>query len=102
MLSKGRSEILIEQDEIKEWAEERGAKPCSVKGTGDSKEAGVLRFDFPGVKGEGTLEPISWEEFFKRFDENDLALLVQEETASGEISNFNKFISRESAKRRAA
>lgn len=30
------------------------------------------------------------------FEDNKLALLIQEETASGERSNFNKLVSRES------
>ena len=31
--------------------------------------------------GSDTLEPISWERWFKAFDENELGLLVQDRTA---------------------
>jgi hypothetical protein len=85
-------------DEIRQWAEDRGAKPACVKGTGNKKDAGVLRFDFPGYSGAESLQPIDWDEFFEKFEENGLALLYQPETARGQKSNFNKLVSRESAK----
>ncbi|WP_254152811.1 hypothetical protein [Chryseosolibacter indicus] len=49
--------------EIQKWVEERGGKPATVKGTGD--EVGVLRIDFPGYSGGGTLQQITWEQFFE-------------------------------------
>ena len=49
---------------------------------------------------DDALEEISWEEFFEKFDEADLALLYQEKTASGERSNFNKLVGRETAEAR--
>ena len=57
----------------------------------------MIRLDFPGFSGEGSLEPVEWDEWFQKFDENGLALLVQETTARGERSNFNKLVKRESA-----
>lgn len=69
-----------------------------VKGTSESG-AGILRIDFPGYSGEESLEPISWEEFFAKFDESNLAFLYQEMTSSGDPSRFNKFISREESNR---
>jgi hypothetical protein len=55
---------------------------------------GLLRIDF-GDKEEG-LEEVSWEEFFKIFDENNLAFLYQEEATSGGLSRFFKFVDRSS------
>ena len=57
----------------------------------------MIRLDFPGYTGEGSLEEISWDEWFQKFDESGLALLVQDETARGRKSNFNKLVSRETA-----
>jgi hypothetical protein len=88
---------LTDHTAIQHWAEERGAKPACVKGTGGRGDAGVLRLDFPGYTGEGTLQPISWDEWFEKFDDEKLALLVQDETADGEKSNFNRLINRENA-----
>jgi len=57
----------------------------------------MLRLDFPGYSGEDKLEEISWDEFFEKFDERGLSLLVQDRTARGQQSNFNKLVSRETA-----
>jgi hypothetical protein len=89
------SRTLTDHEEIMKWAEERNAKPSCVLGTGDEKDSGVLRLDFPGYSGEDSLQPISWDEWFHKFDENALALLVQDETASGKNSNFNKIVRRD-------
>jgi len=86
---------LTDHDEIRRWAEERDAKPSCVKGTGGKGDVGMIRLDFPGYSGEQSLREISWDEWFEKFDEGDLALLVQDETASGEKSNFNKLVKRE-------
>jgi hypothetical protein len=51
-----------------------------------------LRIDFPGFKGEGTLQPISWDEWFRKFQERDLAFLYQSKTAAGKPSRFFKLI----------
>jgi hypothetical protein len=94
------SKTTTNHDEIRRWAEERGGKPSHVKGTGGKNDPGILRIDFPGYSGEGKLEPISWEEFFEKFDEQELALTYQDVTADGTKSNFNKLISRHTAEER--
>lgn len=86
---------LTDHDEIRRWAEERGAKPTCVRGTGNNGDVGMIRLDFHGYSGEGKLEEISWDEWFDKFDESGLALLVQDETARGQRSNFNKLVSRD-------
>ena len=65
-----------------------------MRGTGGPGDIGVLRLDFPGYTGAETLEHISWDEWFEKFDERDLALLYQDTTAAGEPSNFNRLVSR--------
>lgn len=57
----------------------------------------MIRLDFPGFSGENSLEEISWDEWFQKFDEQGLALLFQDTTARGEKSNFNKLVARETA-----
>jgi hypothetical protein len=88
---------MTDHDEIRSWAEERGAKPACVRGTGGRGDTGMIRLDFPGFSGEGKLQEISWDEWFRSFDENNLALIVQDRTAGGQKSNFNKLVSRETA-----
>jgi hypothetical protein len=86
---------LTNHDEIRSWAEARGARPACVKGTGGGSDPGMIRLDFPGWSGEESLQEISWDDWFKAFEENNLALLVQEKTSGGDKSNFNKIVSRE-------
>jgi hypothetical protein len=89
-----KSSTTTDHDEIRRWVEEHGGKPATVRGTGDGGEAGVLRIDFPGGAGEDQLEPLSWDEWFEKFEENDLAFLYQQEKASGEDSTFFRLVSR--------
>jgi hypothetical protein len=74
--------------------EEHGGKPARVRGTGDDNDPGLLRIDFPGGAGEDQLEHISWDEWFQKFDENNLAFLYQETKATGEDSTFFKLVKR--------
>ncbi|MEA2360827.1 MAG: hypothetical protein QOI62_4087 [Solirubrobacteraceae bacterium] len=86
------SKTTTDHEEIRRWVEERGGRPATVKGTGDGDEPGVLRIDF-GDEDE-SLEPISWEEWFRKFDEEGLAFLYQDRLASGEESRFFKLVQR--------
>jgi hypothetical protein len=99
--SSSSARPLTDHDEIRQWAEERGGRPSCVRGTGGGDDVGMIRLDFPGYSGEDSLEEIGWDEWFQKFDESNLALMVQDETAGGQRSNFNKLVSRETAEERA-
>ena len=79
-----------DHDLIRKWAEERGGKPATVKATEEDGHAGILRIDFDPPE-EG-LDRISWDEFFKKFDETGIAFLYQERTKDGKLSRFHKFM----------
>ena len=96
----GSAHPLTDHEEIRRWAEERGGTPSCVRGTGDPGDIGMLRLDFPGFSGGDSLQPISWDDWFEKFDERNLALIVQDKTGRGQKSNFNKLISRESAEQK--
>lgn len=91
------SKHTTDHDTIRKWAEQRGGRPSRVKNTGHdrSDSGGVLRFDFG--EDDDVLEDMSWEDFFRVFDERKLALIYQEKTASGELSRFGKFVSRDAS-----
>ena len=91
------SHVTTNHDWIRHWVEQRGGQPACVKGTGGEDDIGMIRIDFPGYSGEGKLQSISWDQWFQKFDENNLALLYQEETQEGQKSSFNKLISRDPA-----
>ena len=84
-----------DHNEIRQWVEDRGGHPARVKGTANKQGGGLLRIDYPGYTGEGTLQEISWQEFFEEFDDSGLEFLYQDETADGEQSRFSKLVSRE-------
>ena len=79
---------------IRRWTEERGGHPAAVKSTGSKDDPGILRIDFPGYSGEESLEEISWDEFFEKFEESKLAFLYQDEQ-DGATSRFCKLVSRD-------
>jgi ABC-type nitrate/sulfonate/bicarbonate transport system substrate-binding protein len=79
--------------EIRRWVEEHGGTPAAVKGTGNG-DPGVLRIDFPGGAGEDELDHITWDEWFQKFDSENLAFLYQESKADGEDSTFFKLVRR--------
>ena len=89
-----QTRTTTDHNEIKTWVEEHGGTPASVRGTESGDEPGVLRIDFPGGAGEEALEHISWHEWFQKFEAAGLALLYQEQKASGEDSTFFKLVNR--------
>ena len=87
------SHTTTDHKKIRAWVEARGGHPASVKGTQrKGEEAGLLRIDFPGYSGEQSLEPITWDEFFEKFDESGLEMVYQDETRGGKKSNFVKLV----------
>lgn len=92
-MKSSQSETTTDHKKIKQWVESRKGKPAIVEGT-ESKGSAVLRIDFPGYSGEGKLTEIEWEEWFRIFDENELAFLYQEQTADGGESRFSKLVQR--------
>jgi hypothetical protein len=75
---------------IQKWVEARGGYPARVKSTGKKNDPGILRIDFPGYSGAGTLERIDWDEWFEWFDRDKLAFLYQDKRNS----RFSKLIRR--------
>ncbi len=93
--TSGSAKTTTDHKAIQRWTESRGGKPASVKGTErSSQHAGLLRIDFPGFSGAGKLIPISWKEWFQKFDQSKLAFLFQEKTKDGKQSRFFKLVKR--------
>jgi hypothetical protein len=90
------SRTTTDHDEIRRWAEARGAVPAAVGGTGDEPghepDAGLLRLEF---RDNESLHEVDWEAFFRTFEDRRLVFLYQEETSDGKPSRFNKFVSRD-------
>ena len=88
------SKTTQDHDEIRQWAEKRGAKPAAVASTEKNGQTGILRLEFPGKPhaNDSALTEISWEEFFEKFDDMGLEFIYQDVTSEGAESNFNKLV----------
>ncbi len=93
-MATSETRTTTDHDEIRRWVERRDGVPASVRGTETGQAAGVLRIDFPGGAGEDELEHIPWDDWFAKFDDNELAFVYQEHKASGEDSTFFRLVSR--------
>jgi anaerobic selenocysteine-containing dehydrogenase len=80
-----------DRKEIEKWATQHGGVPSIIKGTeDDGKGEGVLRIHFPKKsKDNDSFEEISWDEFFKEFEDKKLAILLSPD------SNFSKLVKRD-------
>lgn len=87
--------ITTDHETIKRWVQERGGKPANIRESKKQGEsAGILGINFPGYSGEEIFEPISWKDFFAKFDKENLAFQYQDRTPAGEPSRFVKLIRR--------
>jgi Rho termination factor, N-terminal domain len=83
---EGRSLATTHHEVIRQWAEERDGVPATVEGTEHGDHLGVLRIDFGGS--DANLRQVSWEEWFKTFDDRGLNFIYQEQRSDGQQSNF--------------
>ena len=89
-----KSSTTTDHDEIRQWVEAHDGAPAAVRSTESDGDPGVLRIDFPGGTGEDTLDHIGWDEWYRKFDDERLAFLYQEQKADGSDSTFFKLVNR--------
>lgn len=95
-MSSGRT--TTNHGEIRKWVEARGGHPAVVSVTESRNgNGGLLRIDYdePGGNNDSRLHRMTWGEFFKIFDRNDLAFCYD----PGSDSRFSRFVEKESADR---
>lgn len=71
---------LVDRKSIMEWADAHQASPARVADTARDQSDPGLRLAFKG-NGYGSDEPllaISWDEWFRTFEEHRLALVVED------------------------
>lgn len=92
------AKTTTDHDQIRQWVEKRGGHPAVVAATESShgQGSGLLRIDYdePGGNNDNRLHRITWDQFFRIFDQNDLAFLFDPEGDS----RFSKFVEKESAR----
>jgi hypothetical protein len=84
------SKATTDHETIREWAEERGGRPARVVGTERGDDVGLLRIQFRDAKETDKLQPISWDEWLKGFDQHGLAMLYDDKPGS----RFAKLVDR--------
>ena len=90
------AEVTTDHKTIQKWAEAHGGKPAAVDSTHIKNDAGIIRVMFPDAPNSEheKLVQISWDEFFKEFDQRKLALLYEPD------SMFSKIVGRDSVDER--
>ena len=90
------AEVTTDHDTIRKWAEARGGKPAAVDRTHQGGNVGIMRIMFPDAQDSEheSLVEISWDEFFRAFEDSQLALLYDKNGL------FNKIAGRDTAERR--
>lgn len=95
---KDETRVTTDHHLIRAWAEDHDAVPATVRGTTDDG-LGVLTLDMLGHgAGEDSLEHVSWDDWFDKFEDSNLAFLFQHEKSSGEDSTFFRLVDRDAAK----
>ena len=91
------AEVTTNHEKIRNWVEKKGGKPAAVARTHQGGDVGIVRIMFPEApqSEHQALTEISWEEFFKEFEQRKLALLYEED------SLFSKIVGRNTVERRS-
>jgi len=90
------AEVTTDHHTIRKWAEARGGKPAAVDRTHQGGNVGIIRIMFPDAQDSEheSLAEISWDEFFRAFEDRRLALLYDKNRM------FNKIVGRDTVERR--
>ena len=90
------AEMTTHHETIRRWAQKHGGKPAAVARTHADGDVGIVRIMFPAAPQaeHQALTEISWEEFFREFEERRLALLFDQD------SRFSKLVGRDTVERR--
>ena len=90
------AQTTTDHEAIRKWAEAKGGKPAAVDRTHSDDDVGIIRIMFPDAPNSehDALVEISWDEFFREFEERELALLYEED------SMFSKMVGRDTVEKR--
>src|SRR3954464_1749522 len=90
------AETTTDHDTIRKWATKHKGKPAAVERTHKGDDVGIIRIMFPDAPNSehDALVEISWDEFFREFEERNLALLYDPK------GMFSKVVGRARVERR--
>lgn len=83
--------LTRDHDTIRWWVTGRSGRPVLVRGlAGDTK--GKVRIAFHASVPGRYVEDLPWDEWLRRFDEEDLVLLFQTTRPDGTQSHFHRLV----------
>jgi len=98
--------VTTDHGVIRRWAQDRGGRPAAVQPRPGRDHTVSVHINFPGhpahaVIAQGwsasgaSIAPLTWEEFFERFERDHLAFLYQERASTGMPSRLFRIVSRQ-------
>lgn len=95
----GMYTMTTNHEEIKKWAVENGARPAIIDQQQARGDTVGIRLNFPGKEDEELLSvsqtrDISWDEFFRIFEEEDLTFLYTEDKQTSNPTDWYSFDNR--------
>ena len=95
-MGDSETRTTTDHDEIREWVQARQGFPAAVRGTGNDDamnfDPGELRIDVSNGAGEDGLIPLSWDDWFDKFDREQLAFVYQEGKTSGDDATYYELV----------
>lgn len=90
MVREGK--VTTDPEVIQNWAISRSGYPAIGKRLQDTEIVSELCINFTDTQSSSSIEPISWEEFFRKFQEKKLVFLYQDKNSAGEVSRSYIFL----------
>ncbi len=78
--------VSTDHDTIRNWVEEHGGQPALTRRIPEVRGEGDLSLEFLVDGQEPELISISWSDFFRRFEDQDLAFVYEEGGPGGELT----------------
>jgi len=99
------AKVTTDHNVILRWAQDRGGRPAAVTPRTGHNHTPSVYIDFPGHPAHAaiakawsasgaSIAPLTWDEFFERFEQDGLAFLYQERTSTGMPSRLFRIVSR--------
>lgn len=82
--------VTTDHEEIRHWVEEHEGRPATETGSVGKNEGRVVKIFFPDQYTSNPVEEITWDEFFEKFEQEDLAFMYKED----EDSRFFRIVER--------
>lgn len=84
--------VTTDRNVIRKWIEDHDGWPALVNRVSETGIAEVLQIGFLGCENESHFAKITWDEFFERFDKDQLVFLYQEQNGKSNLRRSYNFL----------